>query len=81
MAMAAFLFNCAKPLKNCQHSFDKRPHVKFDIIWSSALREEDVKRFHDFIHVHSQGQGKITPKSLMVTKMFYRFNHTLKVSH
>ena len=29
-------------LKNCQHPFDKRPHVKSGENWSSGFREEDV---------------------------------------
>ena len=29
--------------------------------WSSDLREEDVKRSHDFIHVYSAGARQINP--------------------
>ena len=41
MGMAAVLLNDAEPFEQCQHPFDRRPHVKSGKKWSSGFREED----------------------------------------
>ena len=41
---------------NCLHPFDKRSHVKSDENCSGIFREEDAKRYHDFMHMHIPGE-------------------------
>ena len=49
---------------------------------TSGFREENILKLHNFIHahVHSPGARADNPpgdKILIVTNMFYYFNHTL----
>ena len=75
MGMVAFLFSGVD-------LFDRRLHVKSGENWSRSFRE-DVQRLDDFKHVLlPRVKGKKLPgdRVLIVTKTFYYFNHTLKIS-
>ena len=39
MGMAAILFSDAEPFEQCQHSFERRPHMKSGENWSSSFKE------------------------------------------
>ena len=60
---AAILFNGAEPFDQIGNIFSSnRAHMKSDDNCSRYFREKDVKKFHDFMYVYSQGQGQITSK-------------------
>ena len=42
-----------KTKMSSQHPFDRRPYVKSGKNCARYFRQEDIQRFHDFIHIYS----------------------------
>ena len=53
MDMAAIFFSCAEPFEQIGNTISTKAHVKSGENCSSSLREEDIEKFHNFIHVYS----------------------------
>ena len=71
-------------LNKVSNPFNRKPDVKSGENWSSGFREEDVKKktlknFKVLYLYIAQGQGQVTPPSLILTKTYY-FNNALQVS-
>ena len=82
MGMAAILFDGAEPFEQTG-----KLHLTEGLMWNmvqiaQAFSEKTFKNYTVLYMYIVQGQGQITPvdKILIITKMFYYFNHSLYVS-
>ena len=79
MGIAAILFSCAEPFEQIGNTLLTEGPMWNLVKISQTVSEKTFKNYTILYMYIAQWQGQITlwDKILIITKMFYYFNHTL----